>query len=229
MAYFWLSNYLTDIVSAFLATGILKLEGLNGKPGWRYLFLIEGCLTLFIGILSFFLLPPGPTQTKAWYRPNGWFTERFGYYTTVRDLCWLKIQGRDYYGQQVRLVGLLSESVVVDASYHSRVLRDDPSKSDMHNRQGLSIRMIWEALCDWKMWPLYCLGLTHQSNWTNLFRYATNTNNIYSPHWSAPNLSHALSSEPWIQHDSNEPFDNPFKFPRAIKYDNDDLFERDVK
>jgi hypothetical protein len=45
----------------------------------------------------------------------------------------------------------------------NRVLRDDPSKSDMHNRQGLTLKMIWQALCDWHMWPLYILGLTHMS------------------------------------------------------------------
>lgn len=76
MVYFWVSNYLTDIVSAFLATGILRLRGVRGQPGWRYLFLIEGCLTLGVGLASFFLLPPGPTQTKTWFRPKGWFTER---------------------------------------------------------------------------------------------------------------------------------------------------------
>lgn len=32
----------------------------------------------------------------------------------------------------------------------------------MHNRQGLSIKMIWEALKDWRLWPIYCLGLIHQ-------------------------------------------------------------------
>ena len=41
----------------------------------------------------------------------------------------------------------------------NRVLRDDPSKSNMHNRQGLSIRMIWDILKDWRMWPIYCLGI----------------------------------------------------------------------
>jgi len=43
----------------------------------------------------------------------------------------------------------------------NRVLRDDPSKSDMHNREGLTVRMIWEAVKDWRMWPIYVLGLTH--------------------------------------------------------------------
>jgi sugar phosphate permease len=125
LGYFWVSNYIAMIVSAFLATGILKLDGVGGRAGWRYLFLIEGAGTLLVGICSFFLLPPGPTQTKAWYRPKGWFTER-------------------------------EEIIMVN-----RILRDDPSKSDMHNRQGLSVWAIWKALRDWRMWPLYILGLTH--------------------------------------------------------------------
>jgi len=43
------------------------------------------------------------------------------------------------------------------------VLRDDPTKSNMHNREGLSPKMIWQALTDWRMWPLYVLGLVHFS------------------------------------------------------------------
>ena len=76
LAYFWVSNYLTMIISAFLATGILRIQNMTGKDGWRYLFLIEGLLTFVIGLASYMLMPPGPTQTKAWYRPKGWFTER---------------------------------------------------------------------------------------------------------------------------------------------------------
>ena len=67
---------MADIISAFLAVGILQLDGVGGKAGWRYLFLIEGIFTFLIGFTAFFLMPPGPTQTKAWYRPKGWFSER---------------------------------------------------------------------------------------------------------------------------------------------------------
>ncbi|KAF2090247.1 MFS general substrate transporter [Saccharata proteae CBS 121410] len=42
----------------------------------------------------------------------------------------------------------------------NRILRDDPSKGDMHNRQALSFTMFWECLTDWHMWPIYLLGLT---------------------------------------------------------------------
>ncbi|TBU29889.1 MFS general substrate transporter [Dichomitus squalens] len=123
LAWFWVSNYMAEIIGAFLATGLLRLRGVGGKAGWRYLFLIEGILTLVIGIASFFMMPPSPTQTKAWFRPKGWFTER-------------------------------EEVIMIN-----RVLRDDPTKSNMHNRQGLTIKKIWNILKDWRMWPIYSLGI----------------------------------------------------------------------
>ncbi|THH33153.1 hypothetical protein EUX98_g1048 [Antrodiella citrinella] len=125
LAWFWVSNYMASLIGAFLATGILRLRAVNGIAGWKWLFLIEGLLTFAVGILSFFLMPPSPTQTKAWYRPNGWFNER-------------------------------EEVIMVN-----RVLRDDPSKSDMHNREGLKFSKMISVLMDWRMWPLYALGLTH--------------------------------------------------------------------
>lgn len=48
----------------------------------------------------------------------------------------------------------------------NRVLRDDPSKSDMHNREGLHIMKIWQVIKDWRMWPIYVLGLVHLSEST---------------------------------------------------------------
>jgi len=68
-------------------------------------------------------MPPSPTQTKAWFRPNGWFTER-------------------------------EEVIIVN-----KVLRDDPTKGDMHNREGLTLKRLWTAVCDYDLWPVYILGL----------------------------------------------------------------------
>lgn len=42
----------------------------------------------------------------------------------------------------------------------NRILRDDPSKGDMHNRQALSLGMFWQCLKDYHMWPIYLLGLS---------------------------------------------------------------------
>lgn len=42
----------------------------------------------------------------------------------------------------------------------NRVIRDDPSKGDMHNRQAVTPKLFIESLCDYDMWPIYALGLT---------------------------------------------------------------------
>lgn len=39
------------------------------------------------------------------------------------------------------------------------VIRDDPQKAGMHNRQGLHLKQIWKCAKDYDMWPLYILGL----------------------------------------------------------------------
>ncbi|KAH8109449.1 allantoate permease [Phellopilus nigrolimitatus] len=124
LALFWMSSNVCSIVASFIAFGALHLRGHLGKAGWRWLFLIEGLLTLVIGIATFFMMPPSPTQTRSWFRPNGWFSER-------------------------------EETIIV-----TRVLRDDPTKGDMHNREGLTIKRLWTAACDYDLWPLYILGLT---------------------------------------------------------------------
>jgi MFS family permease len=40
-----------------LALGIGKLDGVHGMHGWRWIFIIEGIPTFFLGIATFFLLP----------------------------------------------------------------------------------------------------------------------------------------------------------------------------
>lgn len=42
----------------------------------------------------------------------------------------------------------------------NRLLRDDPSKGDMHNRQAVGPVRLWKSLKDFDLWPVYLLGLT---------------------------------------------------------------------
>ncbi|KAL6709207.1 hypothetical protein ACN47E_002023 [Coniothyrium glycines] len=124
LAWFWTALSTCNIVGSLLAAGILQMRGLNGWSGWQYLFLIEGLLTLVIGVFSFGLMPPGACQTKHWFRgKNGWFNEH-------------------------------EEYILVN-----RILRDDPSKGDMNNRQAVGLKLLWKATCDWEQWPLYLVGL----------------------------------------------------------------------
>jgi sugar phosphate permease len=77
LSFFWGAYISTNIVSAFLAYGILRMRGISDWAGWRWLFVLEGGVTAIIGILSWFYLPPSPCQTASRFRgKDGWFTER---------------------------------------------------------------------------------------------------------------------------------------------------------
>lgn len=76
LAVFWSTLNVARVISALLAAGILEMRGIGGKPGWFWLFLLEGILTAIIAFVSFFYLPESPTATKNVLWPNGYYTER---------------------------------------------------------------------------------------------------------------------------------------------------------
>ncbi|CAJ2509734.1 Uu.00g056340.m01.CDS01 [Anthostomella pinea] len=76
LAAFWSTLNIARVISALLAAGILEMRGTQGKPGWFWLFILEGLLTLVIGIVSFLYLPRSPTATKSVLCPRPWYTER---------------------------------------------------------------------------------------------------------------------------------------------------------
>ncbi|EKJ68490.1 hypothetical protein FPSE_11498 [Fusarium pseudograminearum CS3096] len=124
LAFFWTALSTSNILGSLLAAGILQMRGILGWGGWRWLFLIEAIATFIIGLFSWVLMPPGPCQTKNWFRgKNGWFNER-------------------------------EEYIMVN-----RLLRDDPSKGDMNNREAVNLSKLWKAVKDWEQWPLYIIGL----------------------------------------------------------------------
>ncbi|KAI0143357.1 major facilitator superfamily domain-containing protein [Pestalotiopsis sp. NC0098] len=124
LSFFWTGMFIADILAAIIAYGLLHMGGVQGYSGWRWLFLIEGLITGTVGIISYLLIPPGPTQTASWFRgKHGWFTER-------------------------------EETIMVN-----RLIRDDPGKGTMHNRQPVTLSLIWMSLKDHDLWPLYIIGM----------------------------------------------------------------------
>lgn len=123
LALFWFTDYISGAIASLLAYGVLHLNNVAGREGWRWLFMIEALISITIGFLSYIFLVPGATQTKSRLFPNGYFTER-------------------------------EEKIITN-----KVLRDDPSKSGMHNRQAITPKMLWESLMDYDMWPIYAIGI----------------------------------------------------------------------
>ncbi|ROV98043.1 hypothetical protein VMCG_07076 [Cytospora schulzeri] len=140
LGYFWTGMNLADIISSFLAYGLLHMRGVAGYAGWRWLFLIEGVFTLIVGLLAYGLMPAGPCQTASWFRgKKGWFDER-------------------------------EQTIIVN-----RVIREEPSKSDMHNREPVTPKLLWQSLQDFDLWPLYLIGLVFQVPMTPESQYLSLT------------------------------------------------------
>ncbi|KAK6884880.1 putative transporter [Candida tropicalis] len=123
LSWFWTTLSLVQVGTSLLAFGVLRMRGLAGMAGWRWLFLLEGIFTLIIGVAGFYLMVPSAVQTKNWMHPKGWFTER-------------------------------EEKIVVN-----RVLRDDPTKGSMNNRQGLTVKQIIQSFQDVDIFPIMAIGL----------------------------------------------------------------------
>jgi MFS family permease len=121
---------IADILAGFLGFGLAHMRGVEGKAGWRWLFLVEGLFTLLIGLIAFILMPAGPCQTANWSRgKKGWFN------TT-------------------------EEEIMVN-----RVIRNDPSKGTMHNRQPITPKLLWKSMKDKELWYVFSsCGVKKQSS-----------------------------------------------------------------
>ena len=69
-AILYCGNIISNAFGALIASGILQgLQGKLGHAAWRWLFYIEGSLTIFIAALAIFILPDFPTTT-SWLSPQ---------------------------------------------------------------------------------------------------------------------------------------------------------------
>lgn len=65
---FHASSPAASMFSGYLQAGLYKgLNGTHGLAGWRWLFLIDGCMGVPVAIAGVFLLPDLPENCKASY------------------------------------------------------------------------------------------------------------------------------------------------------------------
>ncbi|KAL1937734.1 hypothetical protein VTO73DRAFT_12887 [Trametes versicolor] len=67
-ALLYCGNIISNAFGALIASGILDgMDGKLGRAAWRWLFYIEGALTVFVALCAMFILPDFPATTRRWW------------------------------------------------------------------------------------------------------------------------------------------------------------------
>lgn len=61
--FYYFGQYLGTLTSGLLSGAIVRnFEGVNGMAAWRWIFIIDGIISVAVGILGFYMLPGTPTD-----------------------------------------------------------------------------------------------------------------------------------------------------------------------
>ncbi|KAL6228892.1 hypothetical protein BDW75DRAFT_235594 [Aspergillus navahoensis] len=66
VASFFSASALSGAFSGLLAAAISKMDGVAGYSGWRWIFILEGLITVALGLLCFFCLIDSPQLSSKW-------------------------------------------------------------------------------------------------------------------------------------------------------------------
>lgn len=69
VSWFYCASSLSGAFSGLLAAGIAKMDGVGGYEGWRWIFILEGLVTVLLGVATFFFLVDTPRLSK-WLEPD---------------------------------------------------------------------------------------------------------------------------------------------------------------
>ena len=66
-----MGNSLGSMFSGYLqAAAYRNLDGVYGRAGWRWLFIVQGIITLPVSFLGYVYWPGLPISPKRWYFPS---------------------------------------------------------------------------------------------------------------------------------------------------------------
>lgn len=68
-SFFFSSTCLAGAFGGLIAAGIWNLDGAHGKAGWRWIFIIEGAITVACSVIMYFFISDFPEEAK-WLTPN---------------------------------------------------------------------------------------------------------------------------------------------------------------
>ncbi|BEI85736.1 hypothetical protein CcaverHIS002_0600230 [Cutaneotrichosporon cavernicola] len=61
-AWFYITSIMIAGLSSALAYGLSQMNGIAGRSGWRWIFIVEGCVTIVIGLLGYLLIVDFPDR-----------------------------------------------------------------------------------------------------------------------------------------------------------------------
>jgi len=64
IALFFSAASLSGAFSGLLAAAIQHMDGVGGRPGWAWIFILEGLFSVLMGIGGFFLVPSTPQESR---------------------------------------------------------------------------------------------------------------------------------------------------------------------
>jgi sugar phosphate permease len=80
LSWFWGVQALASAISGLMSAGILTMKGIAGLAGWKWLFIIDGIITIIAAFLLYIIFPKDPVTPsillKSEYR--SWFTQHEG-------------------------------------------------------------------------------------------------------------------------------------------------------
>jgi len=83
---FFSAASLAGAFSGLLAYGIVNMNGVGGYAGWRWIFIIEGLLTVFVAIIAYFVMYDFPDTAKFLTEAErAWAVHRLKYQGSKRS------------------------------------------------------------------------------------------------------------------------------------------------
>lgn len=82
IGYYFTAAQISASAAGLVSAGFQKMDGERGYTGWQWMYLVYGCITIFVGITLLWWLPDRPFKevsepknvVTAWY--SRWFTPR---------------------------------------------------------------------------------------------------------------------------------------------------------
>ncbi|KDR85326.1 hypothetical protein GALMADRAFT_218418 [Galerina marginata CBS 339.88] len=70
IALFFSSATVAGAFSGLLAAAISNMDGIGGKSGWEWIFILEGLATVLVAIISYWVIPDFPSSSKVKFLTN---------------------------------------------------------------------------------------------------------------------------------------------------------------